>query len=333
MSAASWTRRGLFGLLGALRSVAAEDFGHFLERIVDPVQGTLGFAIRHIETGSSVSIRGSERFAMASVYKLPIAAAVLDAVDKGELAFEKIIRLTPADLRLGLGNRDVEGLVGQSSHAFTVGELLERTLIDSDNASGDALLRLITSRRVTELMASFGVPEIRVDREERDILLDFVGVPKIPPTGGWTLNLLVERYSSADEAQRRQAMAAFLHDPRDTATPDSMVQLLVSIHRREMLSPDSGERLISLMARCETGARRLRGDLPPETVFLHRTGTTDSTAGVTLGTNDVGILTLPGGRGHVAIAAFLRTAKGSMAEREQVLAHIGRAVYERYVGA
>jgi beta-lactamase class A len=112
-----------------------------------------------------------------------------------------------------------------------------------------------------------------------------------------------------------------------------MVNLLARIRRGQTLQPASHRLLLGWMQGCKTGAKRLRGDLPAGTVFAHRTGTTDTTAGVTTCTNDVGILALPGGGGHVAIAAFLRSARGAMEERERVLASIGRAVYERYAGA
>ena len=318
-------------LMAAARLPGQQDgFERMLERLVEPVDAELGFAMRHIETGEHRAVRGDERFPMASVYKLPIAIEVLHRVDSGRLSLDRTVRLTPADIRLGLGNNEVERLVGESGHDFTAGELLERMLIDSDNASSDALLALVGAGAVTRRMAELGSPGIRIDRSELTLLLDYIGAPKEQPSAGWSLEAQRERYRSAGPEQRKRAQRAFLNDPRDTATPNAMVDLLSCLHRREV---PRAETLLDLMRRCETGARRLRGHLPESVVFAHRTGTSDTTNGVTAVTNDVGILTLPDGAGHVAIVAFLRMARGTMEERELVLARIGRMVFERYVGA
>ncbi len=326
------TRRTLLGLMPSAL-LAADGFPRMIEREAAPVGGQIGFAMRHIETGEHIEVRGDERFPMASVYKLPIAIEVLRQVDAGLLALQRTVRLTPADLRLGMGSNEVEKLVGAGGHEFSVAELLERTLVDSDNASSDALLALVGPKAVTERMTELGSPGIRVDRPEYALLLDYVGVSSTPPASGWSLDVLRERYRSAGPEQRRRAQQIFVADPRDTATPNAMVDLLSRVHRREVLGQASGELLVGLLERCKTGGKRLRGDLPADLVFAHRTGTSDTTNGVTAATNDVGILTLPDGAGHVAIAAFLRTARGTMDERERVLSRIGRDVFERYVGA
>ncbi len=327
------TRRALLGFAAVGRLAAAEDLPNFIDRLARSVGGEIGFAMEHIETGERVSVRGDERFAMASVYKLPIAIEALDRVDRGTLSLAHTIRLTPADLRLGLGNNEVDRLVGDIGHDFTVRELVERMLVDSDNASSDALLALVGAEAVTARMAALGCPGIRVDRQEAALLFDYIGVSSAPPASGWTLGLMRERYRSATPEQRKRAQRAFLRDPRDTATPNAMADLLVRVHRNEVLQSDSGRLLLDLLGRCKTGGRRLRGALPADVEFRHRTGTSDTTDGATAATNDVGILTLPNGAGHVAVAAFLRMARGGMGEREAALAQIGKAVFERYAGA
>ena len=328
----SVSRRMVLGLLGSSMLPAAEEFAGQLENLVLPLGGELGFSLLHVESGERISIRGGERFAMASIYKLPIAIAVLDAVDKGTLSASQVMRLKPEDLRLGLGTDEVARLVGNNGYDFRLDELLRRMLVDSDNAASDALLGLVGAAAVTNRMAALGVPAIRVDRPELHLLLDFVGASTAEPTGGWSVEQIRQRYRSANSAQRRAALAAFCADPRDTATPDAMVELLFKVHRGEVLQPASGRLLLEYLEQCATGPNRLRGKLPADARFLHRTGTTDSTDGVTAGTNDVGILHLPKRGGTVILAAFLRGSRGGMAERAAVLASIGRAVALRYSG-
>ena len=50
-----------------------------IERIAAGAQGHVGAAVRLIETGEQFSFHGAEHFPMQSVYKLPIAMAVLHA--------------------------------------------------------------------------------------------------------------------------------------------------------------------------------------------------------------------------------------------------------------
>jgi beta-lactamase class A len=324
---------GLVAGAAALRSPADEAFLGSLEEAVAPVGGELGFALHHLGTGERLSLRGAERFAMASVYKLPICLAVLDAVDRGELSLLKAVRLMPKDLRMGLGTDALGKLIGTEGYDFTVRQLIEKTLEDSENTTSDALLGLIGAQAVTARMAALGVPEIRVDRPEVALLLDFVGASSDEPAAGWSMAEIRARYQSPSLSQRQAAMANFLDDPRDTATPDAMVNLLGKVHRGEALGAASTKRLLGHMTACKTGNGRLRGQLPPEVAFAHRTGTTDTTDGITAGTNDVGILTLPDKKGTVLLAAFLRKARGSMAEREAALARVGKLVFDRYAGA
>jgi beta-lactamase class A len=74
--------------------------------------------------------------------------------------------------------------------------------------------------------------------------------------------------------------------------------------------------LIQILESTTTGAARLKGLLPPDTLVAHKTGTTGTEQGFTAGTNDVGVITLPGNAGKVAIAVFIKgSASGSLLSR------------------
>jgi len=80
------------------------------------------------------------------------------------------------------------------------------------------------------------------------------------------------------------------------------------------------------MARCRGGANRLKGYLPPGTVVAHKTGSLDETA-----TDDVGVITLPGDAGHIAIAVFVGYSTQPLADREQVIAQLTRSIYDYFL--
>ena len=93
---------------------------------------------------------------------------------------------------------------------------------------------------------------------------------------------------------------AYTSDPRDTSTPDDMAALLVRLQRGDLLPWPYGEQLIDRMSHAKTGPRRLKARLPPDTIVAHKTGTTDVVI------NDVGIITLPEGGGHMVLAVFVK---------------------------
>src|SRR5579872_7538592 len=121
-----------------------------------------------------------------------------------------------------------------------------------------------------------------------------------------------KQIAAADSASHTR----FLKDERDTASPDAMTALLAKFERGEALKPVSTELLRDLMERSATGPNRLKGQLPAGTVVAHKTGTWGDAA-----MNDVGIITLPGGKGHVAIAVFTNRTKAGV-DPEQTIAEM-----------
>src|SRR5262249_17446385 len=97
----------LLPLLGAwLASALAFASGPDLSRLEDKIdevisrsRGTIGVSLIHIESGATLSVRGDERFPMASVYKLPIAIEFLTQVSAGRLALDRPIGLAASDIR------------------------------------------------------------------------------------------------------------------------------------------------------------------------------------------------------------------------------------------
>ena len=71
------------------------------------------------------------------------------------------------------------------------------------------------------------------------------------------------------------------------------------------------------MERARTGGeRRLRANLSAGTQVAEKTGTGDNT------TNDVGLITLPEGKGHLAMAVLITDAKESTEEQEKLIAEL-----------
>jgi beta-lactamase class A len=298
-----------------------------IERIINHSRGTIGVSLIHVESGATLSVRGNERFPMASVYKLPIAIEFLAQVSAGTLSLDRPIALAPSDVRAccTLSRRHPHGGV-----TLTAGELLELMIAESDNTASDAILKLVGGPPIVERrMRTLGFDTINVNRYEGDINFEMTGVANPPPQPQWTLDLQYRLISEVTPDALREARARYTTgDPRDTATPGDMVRLLGRLQLGNLLPPQYTMLLLDLMARAKTGPRRLKALLPPDTVVAHKTGTTDVVI------NDVGIITLPPESaigGHLALAVFV--INGSrVSTMQETIARIAGASFEFFTG-
>src|SRR5215813_8851891 len=69
-----------------------------IEQISQTARGRVGVVVMLLETGASVSLNGTQHFPMQSVYKFPIAMAVLHQVDAGKLKLEQSVSVEKSDL-------------------------------------------------------------------------------------------------------------------------------------------------------------------------------------------------------------------------------------------
>ena len=110
-------------------------------------------------------------------------------------------------------------------------------------------------------------------------------------------------------------------------TASDIAQLLARLQKGEVLQPPQQAVLLGLMEQATTGLRRLRGDLPAGTPVADKTGTGEAGAA----TNDVGLITLPATKGHLAMAVFISGSKLSEEAQEKLIAELARAAYDAHV--
>ena len=295
-----------------------------LKQIVRATKGEIGVSLVHVESGAELfSFNGSKPFAMASVYKLPIAFEALAQISERRLAFDQLIMIRASDMRdcCALSRRHPQGGI-----TVTLRELLELMIIDSDNTAGDAVLKAVGGpQAVDRRLHTMGFTAIHVDRYEGLIAFDMMGVTHPPSEDEWTLETqrrLIEQVSAPD---LRAARDRYTRDPRDTATPGEMTAFLVRLQRGQLLPQPFNQLLLDLLERVKTGPQRLKGRLPPDTVVAHKTGTTAVVI------NDVGIITLPDNGGHLALSVFVMNGAGPSA-MQKAIAQIAAAAYEAFTG-
>ncbi len=293
-----------------------------LARIAARAGGRMGVAALHVETGRGVSLNGGLRFPMASVVKLPAAVHLLALVDEGKLTLERTIALEPRHVVPGGGL--IANRLRVPGAALSVHNLLELMLVDSDNSASDVLLELVGgASAVSARLRALGVTQLSVDRSILRLFADLAGLAELPPDGPYAGERWAAIRAAVPPERRAEARRAYLSDLRDTGTPQAVVGMLATIQRREALSHEGTALLLDILRRCATGPQRLKGLLPSGTHVAHKTGSL--AVGVC---NDAGIIELPGGAGHVAVAVFLQGSHLPRREQDRMVARAARAVYD-----
>jgi beta-lactamase class A len=263
-----------------------------LKTICDGAQGTVGLSLVHIESGKTISINGKSQLPLYSVFKLPLAVAVLKDVEENRLRLDQKVHVTPAEIVSGTPENTA---LWEKPVDFTIEQLIGVSISRSDNTSTDKLLQLIGGPlKVTERMRSLGFQNLDI-------------------------------HSTVAEYVKSRA------NPNIGAAEDLAV-LLAQLHQGKILQSGQQNLLIGFMQRATTGLDRLRGDLPAGTLVADKTGSgeRDAVTGVTKATNDVGIITLPSGRGHLAIAVLVSGSRLPDAAQKKLIAELARAAYDAY---
>ena len=228
---------------------------------------------------------------MQSVFKFPLALTALHLVDRGKLSLDRPVRFLAGDRILPKTYSPLQDKYPEANVDIPLRELLRLAVSFSDNAAADVVLRTIGGPAVVDTyIQSIGVKGFHLEDDEQRL--------------------------------HRDTAAQY----RNWFEPAGAVQLLRRISDRSPLTPESTGTLFEWMEVSPTGPHRIKGELPKGTIVMHKTGSSGTVGGVASATNDVGLITLPGGR-RLAIAVFVTDSTADEATREAVIARIAKAAY------
>lgn len=290
--------------------------------------GILGFGLMNLESGEFWVRLGDRTFPMQSVFKMIVAAAVLAEADARRVSLGEVITLTGKELSPPW-SPIADAWPGRSD--YTIDELLTLAVSDSDSTAADLLMRRIGGPgAVTAWLQSQKVTEVRVDRYERELQPDILGMASFRPA--WKGEAAFSAAMATVPPQvRLAALRKAIADPRDSSTPRGMLGFLRRLDEGELISPASTRKLLTLMLETPRGAERIKAGLPKGVHFAHKIGTWGTASGaLSEAYNDVGIFTLPDRRSY-AVAAFLTGSTAPMSTRAALFADLGR-VAARCVG-
>lgn len=269
-------------------TVHAQSLREKVQQIAAEAKGKVGVAFMDLETGDTLTLNGSAHLPMQSVFKFPIAMAVLHNVDSGSISLDQKVRLRKKDMPLKtwspLRDKNPEG--GDVS----VKELLEYMVSQSDNIACDALIKLVGGTdKIENYIHSLGITNISIKATEEEM------------AKAWDV-----QYTNWCE-------------------PTAYTKLLNILYKGTALSLKSNDILWKAMVNTTTGPKRLKGLLPSTTIVAHKTGTSGTNAaGVTAATNDVGVITVYNKK-HIALAVFVSDSPADETTREAVIAKIAKA--------
>jgi beta-lactamase class A len=243
--------------------------------------GRIGVVALDTGSGHRIGYRAQERFAMCSTHKLLTVAAILTMVDQRQMQLDRRVRYGRADL---LEYAPITRKNVDAS-AMTVDALCAATIEWSDNTAANLLLGLIGGPTGwTRYARSIGDATSRLDRIEPAL------------------------------------SSAIPGDPRDTTTPDAMVDDLNRLLVGTALSDASRTRLQNWMFGGKITGNLLHAGLPNGWQVGDKSGSGEH------GTrNDVGIIVPPEAAPIVAAVYYTGSAE-PLSAREQVIAEAGRII-------
>jgi len=283
--------------------------------------GVLGVGLTNLESGQIFSFNSDRRFPLQSVFKLPLAAAVLAEMDAGRLLMTETVDLTEQQLSVSV-SPIADAWPGRRTYSLR--ELFEALVIESDNTAADVLMKRIGGPGAVQAwLTANHLENVRVDRYERELQMEMRGMPSFRPA--WRdPAAFAQAHDAVPAAERMAALRRYLADPRDTATPIGMLDLLQMLDRQELISPASTKLLMQLMSRTSRGNARIKAGLPKSAFLAHRPGTAGVEQGINAAHNDVGVFTLADRRSY-ALAVFLSGSTLDGAGRDRIIAEVARA--------
>lgn len=260
-----------------------------LDAVVSGRRAVIGIAIRTPD-GETVS-RNDTLLPMMSVFKFPVALAVLDRMERQNISLTDTIRVGPEWLVPGTYSPMRDSLPAKGG-ALTLGRLLRYSVSQSDNIACDVLLQQVGGpAAVDAYIRSLGIEGVEITASEEEM-----------------------HRSVANQRLNR-------------ARPSSVCALFDLFLQGSLLDEAHNAFLDRLLRETVTGANKLKAGVPAGTVIGHKTGSSDRTAdGIRIADNDAGYVILPDGRRY-CIAVFVTESGEDDATNAAIAAAVSKAAY------
>ena len=263
-------------------------------QITKDKNGTVAVSVLDFGNDKSVHINGNKKLPMLSVFKFHIGLAVLNEVDQGKLNLDQKILIKKSDLLENTWS-PIRERFPEGNIEMPLGLLIKYTVAESDNNGCDILLRLIGGTdTVQKFINSKGIRNftIKVNEEQMHQGFEFMYL--------------------------------------NTTTANSANQLLKDFRDKKIVSKTSTDFLMTTMLETSTGKNKIVAQLPESVPVAHKTGSSGKNEkGLTIAENDIGIVTLPGGKSY-ALSIFVSDSMESAETNTKMIADISKIVFDYF---
>ncbi len=328
----------LFFIISLLQIGPQEFWAVQLEKqfrdIEQQVDGSLGVYVKDLSTGHTFSYQAHRDWYLSSTVKVPLAIALLQKVEQGEISLNDTLILQASDYVDGAGDL----IHHKPGTPFTVGALIGKMLRNSDSSATDMLMRLIGVDAFNEQIRQHMVPEgffpfttllqVRYEayKEVHENVrslnnMDFIHLRKIYSRQARILRLAQKMGIKEDEMKAKtieEAFDRYYAGKLNSGTLEAMGLLLERLYHRELLSEEHTVFILEAMENITTGDDRIKAGLPRGTRFAQKTGTQIDRA------CNVGIIFSP--RGQPLIVAACVEDYGQLTKAEEALEAVGRSL-------
>ncbi len=283
-----------FALIWLCLQADAQNHGYLTEQLKSYIQdfdAEIGIAVCFAGK-TFISINNEVHYPLMSVMKFHQAVAALHTLEDRGISLETLLKIKPEDLRKETWS-PLRDQYGRKHLQLSIRELLEYTLLLSDNNACDLLYDRVLSPVATErYLQTTGISDFQIHVNEA------------------MMNARPERCYE------------------NWSSPSDAVRLLEKVLQGDLLSHGHRTFLLETMMACQTGEKRLPAFPHDSTVRIgHKTGTGSlNSKGEIIGINDLGFVLLPDGR-HYTIAVFIKDSKETMEANEQIIGVLSTMVF------
>lgn len=250
-----------------------------------------------INGNDTVSVNGERDFPMMSVSKFPLALTIAHWIDAHGMSLNDSITFSEAALHENTYSPMLKKY-GKSRNIMSIRELLEWSLVDSDNNAADILLNYIGGTSgATSIMRQIGLSD--------DIVI-----------------------GASEDDMHRDPYLSYLN----RTTPLAMAQLFDRFNSEIRKMSQTYSDISAILEQCHTGIDRLAEPLLTTNVTIgHKTGTGFPTPeGRISAINDCGYVNMPNGMRY-SIAVFVADSGYDMAATSAIIADISKIVWEEMI--
>lgn len=264
-----------------------------IKSIIRGKDARIGVAIVY-DGRDTLAVNSETHYPTMSVFKFPLAMAVLSHLDENDISLDTTLFITSTDL-LSDTYSPLRDSFPQGNFNMSVRDLLKYSVSMSDNNACDILFRYVGGpASVQQYIHSLGINDIAI--------------------------------TATEEKMHERTENQYLN----WVMPVASVELMETFLKKELFAPEYKAYLENLLIATSTGANKIKGLLPEGTVVGHKTGSSSrDKTGRMIADNDLGFVRLPNGK-QFTIAVYVMDSMEDDQTNAAIIAEVAKAAYDYY---